>query len=57
MGIIDYYARQNKRKILENRISALERLIKYYGKEYPFYPIYIDELEKTQEKLKKLRRE
>ena len=55
MGIFGYYARDNKKAILENRISALKRLIKQYGETYPFYPIYKEELLKAEEKLKNLR--
>lgn len=55
MGIIDSYAKNNKKAIYENRISALKRLIKQYGENYPFYPIYKEELAKAEEKLKKLR--
>lgn len=55
MGIIiDFYAKNNKKAIYENRISALKRLIKQYGENYPFYPIYKEELAKAEEKLKKL---
>lgn len=55
MGIIGCYVRDNKKAIYENRISALKRLIKQYGENYPFYPIYKEELAKAEEKLKKLR--
>lgn len=55
MGIFGYYARDNKEAILNNRISALKRLIKQYGEKYPFYPIYKEELSKAEEKLKKLK--
>ena len=54
MGIIDFYARDNKKAIYENRISALKRLMKQYGESYPFYPIWRNELAKAEEKLKKL---
>lgn len=54
MGIMGYYARDNKKGILENRISALKRLIKYYGENYPFYPVYKEELIKAEQKLKEL---
>lgn len=55
MRIFGYYARDNKKAILENRISALKRLIKMYGENYPFYPVYKEELSKAEEKLKQLK--
>lgn len=55
MGIIGYYARDNKKAIYENRISALKRLMKQYGEKYPFYPIWKEELLKAEEKLKSVR--
>ena len=55
MGIIDSYARDNKKAIYKNRISALKRLIKQYGENYPFYPIWKNELIKAEEKLKQLK--
>ena len=55
MSIFSYYARDNKEAILNNRISALKRLIKQYGENFPFYPIYKEELSKAEEKLKQLK--
>ena len=55
MSIFSYYARDNKEAIYKNRISALKRLIKQYGESYPFYPIYKEELNKAEEKLKQLK--
>ena len=55
MGIMGFYARENKVGILKNRISALTRLMKQYGEKYPYYPIWKEELVKTEEKLRKLR--
>ena len=55
MSIFGYYTRDNKEAILENRISALKRLIKMYGESFPFYQIYKEELSKAEEKLKQLK--
>ena len=55
MGIFGYYARDNKEAIYKNRISALKRLIKMYGENHPFYPIYKEELSKAEEKIKQLK--
>lgn len=55
MGIMGYYARDNKEAIYKNRISALTRLMKQYGEKYPYYPIWKEELVKVEEKLRKLR--
>lgn len=54
MGIMGFYARENKVGILKNRISALTRLMKQYGEKYPYYPIWKEELVKAEEKLKKI---
>lgn len=56
MSILGYYVRNNKEAILKNRISALKRLIKQYGENYPFYSVYKEELNKAEEKLKELKR-
>jgi uncharacterized protein YutD len=55
MSIFGYYARDNKEAIYKNRISALKRLIKMYGENLPFYPVYKEELSKAEEKLKQLK--
>jgi uncharacterized protein YutD len=55
MGLMGYYIRDNKKVIFENRISALERLMKQYGENYPYYPIWKAELIKAREKLEKVR--
>lgn len=55
MGIMGYYIRDNKKGIFENRITALKRLIKQYGEDYPDYPIWKNELAIAEEKLRKLR--
>lgn len=52
MSIYGYYAKDNRKAILENRISALKRLIKQYGESYPFYSVWKEELSKAEEKLK-----
>ena len=54
MGLMGYYIRDNKKAIFKNRISALERLMKQYGANYPFYPIWKQELIKAEQKLKEL---
>ena len=55
MSIFGYYARDNKEAIYKNRISALERLMKQYGEDYPYYLIWKAELLKAKEKLERVR--
>ena len=56
MGIYGYYAKWNKKSLLENKISALKKIIKQEGEKGAFYPLHKQELAEAEEKLKEIKR-
>ena len=52
MSIFSYYARRNKKALLENKISSLKKVMKQEGDKSAFYLIHKAELEEAEQKLK-----
>ena len=56
MGIFGYYARRNKKALLENKISSLKKVMKQEGNKSSFYILHKAELEEAEQKLKEIQR-